>query len=325
MCREASSTATASRWHEDRFAGCEAAMRWLEQQVTPSIHACVGVSADTPYRLYVPDNAGDKVAASWVRGNEGSIADYRTEKDIRPTNLHGDHAVNYVWTLAEGHSQKIEALIAATRSITHLGWGVDLVVGDAAILSSDEIATLAGERWQPVIGDDGTGLRVPINGTLDALVQKHQSFLNRIGPDGFRPVPPLTTFHVVSYRRATDPIRQPWAAFSILKLDGSGFRPFDVLRRTREVSGMVRHLLSVTAKNQGWSDEDINQFIHGKSPNGQRLANGSVSPDRFHYLPLPTINTKLNRIESVRRILITAPAGCEKKVDGRSKCWLAGY
>src|SRR3954451_21123742 len=54
---------------------------------------------------------------------------------------------------------------------------------------------LEGERWFPTTLA-GTPLRVPIPGTLEALMIKHQAFLNRLGPDGFRPVPPLTAFGV---------------------------------------------------------------------------------------------------------------------------------
>jgi CRISPR-associated protein Csb2 len=33
------------------------------------------------------------------------------------------------------------------------------------------------------------------------------------------------------------------------------------------------------------------------------------------YLPLPTINAKLNRVESIRRVLIAAPVGCQDRID----------
>src|SRR5207302_5715610 len=99
------------------------------------------------------------------------------------------------------------------------------------------------------------GLRVPISGTLNALISKQEAFLNRLGRDGFKPVPPLSAFRVVGYRRDRDPVNRPVAAFSILKLDASGFRPFDTMRWGRCVAGMLRHAARVTAANSGWPNE----------------------------------------------------------------------
>jgi hypothetical protein len=53
------------------------------------IVAAPGIRSDVKYRLYVPDNVADKMARSWSRGQEASIADYRTEKDVRPVRLMG--------------------------------------------------------------------------------------------------------------------------------------------------------------------------------------------------------------------------------------------
>ena len=109
------------------------ALRWLERQPAPTIVAAAGVRSDVKYRLYVPDNVADKVAKSWSGGREASIADYRTEKDVRPTHLLGD-AVHYLFPLAESDPEfetHRSTLPTAARSITHLGWGVDMVAGNA--------------------------------------------------------------------------------------------------------------------------------------------------------------------------------------------------
>jgi CRISPR-associated protein Csb2 len=68
------------------------------------------------------------------------------------------------------------------------------------------------------------------------------------------------------------------------------------------------------AHDQGWSDERINVFVHGKTPDGARPASGALSPDRFQYVPLPTINAALGRAEAIRRVLIAAPARCREPV-----------
>jgi CRISPR-associated protein Csb2 len=190
-----------------------------------------------------------------------------------------------------------------------------MVAADASVLPDDEVDHLPGERWLPTDDASASGLRVPITGTLDDLIVRHRAFLNRITPDGsFAPVPPLSAFRVVGYRRATEPAHRPFAAFSLLRPDASGSRPFDPARRTRDVAGMLRSAVARVAHDQGWSDERINVFVHGKTPDGARPASGALSPDRFQYVPLPTINAALGRAEAIRRVLIAAPARCREPV-----------
>ena len=43
-------------------------------------------------------------------------------------------------------------------------------------------------------------------------------------------------------------------------------------------------------------------------------SNGETNPDRFQYIPLPTITSKLGRVESIRRVLVAAPAQCEEQI-----------
>ena len=204
--------AAAARWNERMQLDYAApALRWLERQPHPTILAVNGTPSAAKYRLYVPDNVADKVAKSWSGGREGSIADYRTEKDVRPTHLHGSdeerNAVHYLYPLPEDQTEFERhhgTLQAAANSISHLGWGVDMAVGDANVVNQEVADKLPGERWQPVpIG--GTPLRVPIEGTLADLAIKHQRFLGRLSSDGFKPVPPLSAFRVVGYQSATDP------------------------------------------------------------------------------------------------------------------------
>lgn len=120
---------------------------------------------------------------------------------------------------------------------------------------------------------------------------------------------------MVGYRRTTEPAPLPVAAFSVLKPDASSVASFDPLRRTRELAGMLRHAVAVAARDQGWTEEQINTFVHGKTSDGSLPPNNKALPDRFQYLPLPTINHALNRVESIRRVLIAAPPHCHQQVD----------
>src|SRR5690606_5251911 len=157
--------------------------------------------------------------------------------------------------------QHLRTLIATARSITHLGWGVDMVVGNAAILSGQEAAKLSGQRWRPTSDGSGVRLRTPVPGTLDALMAKHEAFLNRLGDDGFRPVPPLTVFNTAGYRREIDLPSRPTVAFSLLKPDASGYRALNTSRRCRDVAAWVRH--AVASVCDGWPFGETAGFVHG--------------------------------------------------------------
>jgi CRISPR-associated protein Csb2 len=144
-------------------------LRWLERQATPEIVA-PPVALAEPYRLFVPDNVGDKIAKSWAAGREASIAEFRTEKDARPLRIAGE-AVSYVFKGVDGLDTHLGPLEQMARSMTHLGWGVDMVVGEA----SSVVDGLVGERWIPG-RRGGTFLRQPVEGTLDDLERKHEEF-----------------------------------------------------------------------------------------------------------------------------------------------------
>ena len=314
--------ASAARWNERmQLSHAVPALEWLERQPTPTIAAVRGTTSNNPYLLYIPNNATELVVPAWRKGNT-SKAVKREQKVVRPVQLAGD-VVQYLYPLANGICPHFDVLQAAARSVTHLGWGIDMVAGNAELLTDEEIAVLPGEVWRATPDQSGTALRVSTEGTLNALLEKHQKFLGRLSDGGFKPVPPLSTFRVVGYRRATEPSPKQFAAFSILKPDASGMRSFDPLRRTRDVAGMMRHAVAAAARNQGWTEERINVFVHGKTLDGAQPSNGEISPDRFQYLPLPTINLKLGRVESIRRVLIAAPSPCAQQVTWAQRA-LAG-
>ncbi len=304
--------ASATRWRENLFEEyARPALRWLEK-FQPSIVTPQVSAKSFGYRMYVPNNSGDLMTGAWARGNtETSMAKFRVEKDVRPKRLMGE-AVHYLFPLTDPDSPHLPVLSAAARSITHLGWGVDMVAGDAIVLSAEDAAKLPGERWQPSDGASADGLRVPVEGTLNDLAKKHTAFLQRLSDDGFKPVPPLSTFRVVGYRRATDPSPRPFTAFSILKPDASGNVSFNTPRRCRDVAAWIRHATAEVC--DGWPFGSIEGFVHGHDGPGKPLK-GEQADERFMYLPLPTINHALHRVESIRRVLITAPPRFQNRID----------
>lgn len=309
--------AASAKWKDSQFIlRAEAALHWLERQVEPIILVPRIQSQRNGFRMYVPNNATDLITIKWANGDfNASIAEHRVEKDVLPTRFLDSDRVHFLWDLPDPlpteYTILLQNLTSASRSITHLGWGVDMVAANAEILSQDDADKLPGLRWRPV-PSGGTRLRIPIEGTLSALKSRHQSFLNRLSEQGFVPVPPLTTFDVVGYHCSMAPSNttptRPFLAFSILKTDDSVFKAFDTVRRTRDVAGMVRCAVAHAARQFGWTEERINSFIHG---HGSEKTGQATTDDRLMFLPLPSI-TPL-KVESIRRVMVVTPAGGSTK------------
>lgn len=309
--------AAASRWRATQFQEyAQPALEWLQRQVAsiivaPSHH--VGV----PVRIAVPNNDLDVVATAWTKGQEPKKQpnELKTMKTVRPTRLlvnKDDPAtVHYLLPLADGSCPHLDVLTAAARSMTHLGWGIDMVAANAAVMSEADADQLPGERWRPVQDSSATGYRVPVPGTLDALVQKHQAFLNRIerdakGNESFKPVPPLSAFRVVSYRRSTDPPARPFSAFAFYRPDADKRRFFPATLAIA-VAGMVRCLTGKMARQTGHCEAGVNleQWVN-EYVMGHEETDG-LRP-RFSYLPLPTIRPP-NVLGGINRVLIVEPPG----------------
>jgi len=303
--------AAAGRWNERSIlAHAAPALRWLQDLATPEIVACQGVVSAVPTLFYVPDNTADLLVSSWKRG-ETDKSPKRTDKTVQPTHLNGE-AVHYLFRLQDNDHRHVDVLKSAARSITHVGWGIDMVAADADVITEAEAQRLPGERWK-VARSGGVALRVPKSGTLDDLMRKHQDFLNRLTDNGFKPVPPLREFSVAHYQRPGDVESRPYCVFSILKPDASGNRAFNTARRTRDVAAWIRHAVAEVCQREGWAD--FLPFVHGHGADGSGPNNRDNSSHRFQYLPLPTINSKLNRVESIRRVMVVAPPGCDDRID----------
>ncbi len=319
--------AAAARWRgPGQFPSyARPALAWLEEAGDPLIVAPPAVEG-VPYRLSVPNNAMDVVARAWCRGNLSNVGDanpatHRSMKTVRPMHLNGtdtpEHdAVHYLWELSDAAQveceQHAEVLFAAARSVVALGWGIDMAIGTGKLLSPEDADRLPGERWRP--GTAALRLRVPRRGTLSALLGRHEAFLQRLPPEGgFVPVPPLTTFEQVGYRRDTDPRARPFAAFALLDPQAERFYARDSVRGTPAVAGMLRHATAAAAALHrpdapGWVDTFV--LGHGDGA-GQR----ATTDQRLAYLPLPTIEERrhagrLQRVVgSIRRVLVVEPAG----------------
>lgn len=308
-------SASANHWRGQEFSKIENALLWFQHLnismiITPLHHL------GTPIRIAVPNNDLDVVANAWSKGNipKKEPNELKTLKTVFPIlilNEDGVAAVHYIYPISNPSSPNFQTIQTAVRSITHLGWGIDMVTANVEILSQNDVDKLPGHRWKPV-PSGGTPLRIPIEGTLSALKSRHNCFLNRLSDQGFIPVQPLTTFNVVGYHCATVPnnnyTARPFLAFSILKTDDSGFKAFDTVRHTRDVAAMVRSAVANSARQFGWPEDRINSFIHG---HGSAKSGQATTDDRLMFLPLPSITPI--KVDSIRRVLVVAPQGCPTK------------
>jgi CRISPR-associated protein Csb2 len=267
------------------------ALTWLERQPPPEIVAPSAIETAAPYRIYVPDNLGDDVARAWSKGNDASLAKYRTEKDVRPMRLHGE-AVHYVFHSDDDMESYFPVLCTAARSMTHLGWGIDMVAGDA----DRGTEGITGERWIPG-KPGGRTLRCAISGTLRALERRHAQFIRRLEGGVFHPVSPLATFAVHPYARPADLAPRPFAAFRLLDPQRGKLRMYEPTHRARDVAAWLRHAVSDACS--GWPFGPTGVVVHGHAavPGAQPVA-------RFSFLPLPTISPL--RVEGITRVILSA-------------------
>lgn len=317
--------AAAGQWPGQRLAdGAVAAIHWLERQPPPVVVA-PRFHVGTAVRIAVPNNDMDVPARFWAAGRDPvkpkRPVDLRTMKTVQPVWLRDKsdpvRALHYLYPLTDqSHEPHLETLTAAARAVTHLGWGVDQVAGNAGVLTAAEADALRGERWRPAGG--GTALRVPCPGTFAALCERHTAFLGRLpATGGFLPVPPLragVAFDTVGYRRDTDPVGRAVTAFQLRTPSFDKFQAYDPRRDVAAVAAMVRNAVGRLATDMrpfGWTDADINRVVHGHGAEGANPSSGVEAAERFAYLPLPTIESRSGEevVGAVRRVLVVAPSG----------------
>lgn len=303
------------------------ALEWLESLDPPEILAPSGKNARRPHRLYVPNNSGDLVVKAWAGGNHDvSMASHRVEKDVWPTwlvgtdPLIGGTTARYLWRVAAPALQDVTGFVAmlsrVARSITHLGWGLDLAAGHAALVDERDVSQYMTdsklERWAPRMGN--TWLRVPRARTTDdsstiaVLMARHEAFARRMASGQPQDIAPLTAFQVIGYRRASDVATRPHEVFELRNDDQSRFRYSQA--KFIHIAGMVRHLAIETMKRSsprsvGDPSQWVDSYVAG------HRSSDTTEHSQFSYLPLPSIG-HTHTDPSVRRVMVAAPLGDDR-------------
>lgn len=279
---------------------CRTALTWLEGRRAPLIAASDAVEGSVGYRLSVPHNAMDLVGKQWSRGGDGNAGEHRAMKQVRPQRLPADAIVHYAWSL-DGDPSDTRELIAAVRGVVALGWGVDFVVGDGAIVESSRLAELWANQkiWEPR-SDGPRVLRTPVERTLADLERRHAAFLSRtsFNDPTLRPAPPLSTFAATRYARTDQPPVAEIAGFSLMRVDSDIFRAFDTARRSMAVAGMLRHAVRTAAERAGWDESRVHSSV---------LGHGEGGGGRLLMVPVPSIEPRGRNAEAVgavRRVIV---------------------
>jgi CRISPR-associated protein Csb2 len=295
------------------------ALQYLET-IRPQIVAPLASVSTVGYRAYVPHNQTDLVSSAWHRGNvDASVASHRMEKDIRPMRIDtiGDDlpALHYLYPLGRtvlDPQELLDTVRPLVRAITHLGWGIDQVAGDAALVDSSS-ARWAGERWAPS-ARHGRRLRLHRGGSLDALTSRYDQFLNRLRGGDWTPVAPLSEIDHAYYRRDTDPVGRPYVVFKLLDANDDTYThpPAKLVH----LAGMVRHLaIEKMTRNPPGGVREPARWV-GRYVAGHREKSDGVDDPhaQLSYVPLPSIG-HAHTDPGVRRVMIVAPVGDDELLD----------
>ena len=290
------------------------ALSWLEQRVAPLILAPDAVESSVGYRLSVPHNAMDLVGKQWSRGVEGNTAEHRAMKNVRPHRLPEDAVVHYAWRF-EGDGSATVALIAATRGVVALGWGIDLVVGNGAVVDGPRLTELSSRLkvWEPR-SNGRRELRAPNEGTLADLDRRHAAFLSRTSFAYPTLLPPaaLSAFSIIRYARTDQPRLTDIAGFTLMRVESDNFRAFDTARRGMAVAGMLRHAVRTAAERAGWDESRVRASV---------LGHGAGDDSRLLLVPVPSIEPRgggAETVGAVRRVMLFST-----DVRGTDTAWAA--
>lgn len=294
----------APRWHDLSLRDREfPALEWFQSLEPPQIIA-PRAERGRPLLKYVRENLSDV------------DPEKRDAKFSRPTLFCGEPKITYYWSIDPKQEQLANLVANCARHFRALGWGIDMAIGNGAVVESEPKYT-TGEKWLPMPNVvNGELLRVPRqqtssgqDGTIGELMDRFRGSLERLTESGRNPVLPLSAFRTIGYRRSTDPPSRSVAAFSLLKLDASGFRTFDTARRALTVAGMLRHTAKCAAEKSGWAEKKINAVIlgHGDSTDSHHVP---VQSWRFAYMPLPSLEPrgdgKARVVGNVRRVILAS-------------------
>ena len=282
----------------------EPALRWLEAQNPPVIRACE-VEDWSAYRIAVPNNDMDVVAADWSRGRFADPALLRTMKTVRPKALpsKGPH-VQYVWQVDSADAARMaEPLRTAAHCLHTLGWGVDMAFADVADYGE------SAASYEPAAR--GKQLAVPMAGTLDDLHATYERFSKRtVGRGGVDTYTRPALLRMQPYRPAGEALRS-YVGFRLMDIDGDQVKAV-AWEDCMKVAGWLRGAAGQWLANE-YDAAFVQEYVQGH-------ANGEERGRRLSYVPLPNVYPD----GLIRRAIIVEPPDATGEVTQRLRLKLTG-
>lgn len=260
------------------------ALVWLEKQPAPIISA--------------PDPVETPGVVTWVPSNNletvDGVAGIRTDKLAAPLRVPPDSAVQFSWPISRKDSAEADGVIRLAGRLHTLGWGLDAAMAVASL--EEKAATPLGDDrlYSPLRLASGSGLRVPVPGSLNSLEEAYEVAMSRVSGGQILDRPGITRFATWDYGTLAE--APSWLAYHLRNDDGDAiaFGP----DRLKVLAGMVRHAAAMAAERadvpRAWIDQAI--LGHNREPKAARVS----------VLPLATIGHR-HSDGLFRRVLLRFP------------------
>ncbi|HET6248709.1 MAG TPA: type I-U CRISPR-associated protein Csb2 [Tepidisphaeraceae bacterium] len=294
------------------------ALGWLQKHTVAHPPIIIAPKSRTGQAImrFVPNNDGDKKLDRQERlTSKPTIPTlFLLEPDQKPE-------VYYVWDIGTDPKADVDRIRDAARSLTALGWGIDMAFASACTATVTEIGALKGVRWYPKknAGSFRDTLRTPTYDddlgkcTLCDLRHCHSTFVNRIEHGKpLKTVDKPKVFDRVLYTSTERPVGRPRIIFRLLDDDGEPTRyPQPLLAH---IAATVRHS-AIKCMDEGrnappWIHETdwVSRFVRGRN-DPPREPHRQIS-----YVPLPSIGHD-HADAMIRNVMLVAPIGCERELE----------
>jgi CRISPR-associated protein Csb2 len=292
------------------------ALGWVQQQTRehPPIIIAPRHKVGQAITRFVPNNDGDKKFDRQER---------LTAKPTIPTLFLLEPGqkpeVHYLWDVtqkldeARSHEQN---LARAARSLTTLGWGIDMAFADARFAADDELQALRGVRWYPKRRDYPfkDTLRVPTYDdklgecTLCDLRHCHSTFINRIEHGKpLKTVDKPKVFDRVLYTSVERPEARPHRVFKLIAPNGEDLARYPHAK-LMHIAAMTRSLAIKRCLAAGMNSDFVSRFVRGKKDSPRN------DHKQLSYVPLPSIG-HAHADAMVRNVMLVAPIGMDDELS----------
>ena len=288
------------------------ALGWLQQHTRdhPPIIIAPKHKVGQAITRFVPNNDGDKKFDRQERLTAKPTIPtlFLLEPDQKPE-------VHYAWDISDAPNAPVDRIRDAARSLTTLGWGIDMAFADADCADETKLQSIKGIRWYPKkgVGSFNDSLRTPTYNaefgecTLCDLRHCHATAMNRIeNGKPLKTVDKPKVFDRVVYTSIERTIGRPVRVFKLLDPNEDPARYPQV--KLIHIAGMVRHLAIKAMTDAGAEAEFVNRFVRGK-----RDPSSSDEHKQISYVPLPSIGHE-HADAIIRNVMLIAPINMDREL-----------